>query len=124
MIRNYIKIAFRNLFMNKVYSLINITGLALGMAVVILISLLVYDEYSFDRFHTNLDSIYRLAEIQKQEDGLHKVVVTPGPLADVLKKDFSEIEQTLRIGNQAGLLQNGKQRLETEILVIDPSFAD
>jgi putative ABC transport system permease protein len=122
MIRNYIKIAFRNLFMNKVYSLINITGLALGMAVVILISLLVYDEYSFDRFHTNLDSIYRLAEIQKQEDGLHKVVVTPGPLADVLKKDFSEIEQTLRIGNQAGLLQNGKQRLETEILVIDPSF--
>ena len=122
MLVNYIKIAFRNLFINKVYSLINITGLGLGMAVVILISLLAYDEYSFDRFHKNLDSIYRLAEIQKQEDGLHKVAVTPGPLAEALKNDFKEIEQTLRIGQQGGLLQNGKQRLETEILVVDPSF--
>ena len=78
MIRNYIKITFRNLFINKVYSLINITGLALGMAVVILISLLVYDEYSFDRFHKNLDSIYRLAEIQKQEDTTQKQITNPG----------------------------------------------
>ena len=122
MIRNYLKIAFRSLVKNKVYSFINITGLALGMAVVILISLLVYDEYSFDRFHKNFDSIYRLAEIQKQDDGLHKVAITPGPLANALKNDFKEIEQTLRIGKQGGLLQNGKQRLETEILVIDPSF--
>lgn len=122
MLRNYIKIALRNLLINKVYSLINITGLALGMAVVMLISLLVYDEYTYDRFHQNLDSIYRLAEIQKQDDGLHKVVVTPGPLADALKNDFNEIEQTLRIGRQGGLLQNGKQKLETEMLVVDPSL--
>ncbi len=108
--------------MNKVYSLINITGLALGMTVVMLISLLVYDEYTYDRFHKNLDSIYRLAEIQKQDDGLHKVAITPGPLANALKNDFNEIEQTLRIGKQGGLLQNGKQRLETEVLVVDPSF--
>ncbi len=122
MLRNYIKIAFRNLAKNKVYSVINITGLALGMAVVILISLLVYDEYSYDRFHKNFKSIYRLAEIQKQNDGLHKVVVTPGPLAEALKNDFNEIEQTLRVGKQGGLLQNGNQRLETDILAVDPSF--
>lgn len=108
--------------MNKVYSVINITGLALGMAVVLLISLLVYDEYSYDRFHKNFKSIYRLAEVQKQNDGLHKVAVTPGPLAEVLKNDFNEIEQTLRVGKQGGLLQNGNQRLETEVLVVDPSF--
>jgi len=122
MLRNYIKIAFRNLAKNKVYSVINITGLALGMAVVILISLLVYDEYSYDRFHKNFKSIYRLAEIQKQNDGLHKVVVTPGPLAEALKNDFNEIEQTLRVGKQGGLLQNGNQRFETDILAVDPSF--
>ncbi len=122
MLRNYLKIAWRNLLINKVYSLINITGLALGMAVVLLISLLVYDEYSYDRFHKNFASIYRLAEVQKQNDGFHKVAITPGPLANALKNDFNEIEQTLRIGKQGGLLQNGNQKLETELLVVDPSF--
>ena len=123
MICNYLKIAFRNLVRNKVYSIINIAGLALGIAVVLLIALFVYDEYSHDRFHKNFNSIYRVTEVQKQEDGLHAVAVTPGLLADALKKDFAEIEQTLRIGRQPGLIQNGDKKLETDnILVIDPSF--
>ena len=123
MLHNYLKIAFRNLVRNKVYSFINIAGLAVGMAVVLLIALFIYDEYSHDRFHKNFGSIYRITEVQKQEDGFHTVAVTPGLLADALKKDFAEIEQTLRIGRQPGLIQNEDKKLETDnILVIDPSF--
>ncbi len=123
MLRNYLKIALRNLLRNKVYSFINICGLAVGMAVVMLIGLWIYDEYSYDRFHKNFDSIYRLTEVQKQEDGFHPVAVTPGLLANALKKDFAEIEQTLRIGRQGGLLQYEDKILETDnILVADPSL--
>jgi putative ABC transport system permease protein len=123
MLKNYLKIAFRNLSKHKVFSFINITGLALGMAVVMLISFFVYDEYSFDRFHKNFNEIYRITETQKQEDGTHPVAVTPGLLADALKNDFSEIEQTLRVGKQPGLLQIKDKKLETDnILVADPSL--
>jgi putative ABC transport system permease protein len=123
MLQNYLKIALRNLLKNRVYSFINILGLAIGMAVVLLISLFIYDEYSYDRFNKNFDSIYRLTEFQKQEDGFHLVAVTPGLLANALKKDFAEIEQTLRIGQQGGLIQNDDKRLETNnILVVDPTL--
>ncbi|HAK77922.1 MAG TPA: hypothetical protein DCM71_13685, partial [Runella sp.] len=62
MLRNYLKIAFRNLLKNKVYSFINIGGLAVGMAVAMLIGLWVYDELSFDTYHTECD---RIALLQK-----------------------------------------------------------
>jgi putative ABC transport system permease protein len=123
MLQNYLKIALRNLLRNKVFSFVNITGLALGIAVVMLISLFVFDEYNHDRFHQNFSSIYRITEIQKQEDGTHPVAVTPGPLAVSLKNDFSEIDQTLRIGKQGGMIEYGDKKLETDnILVADPSL--
>ena len=60
MIRNYIKTAWRNLVKNKFYSIINIAGLTLGLAIGILILLWVQDELSFDSFHKNAANIYRL----------------------------------------------------------------
>src|ERR1700712_2576549 len=60
MFKNYFKIAFRNLVKNKVYSFINIGGLAIGMAVAMLIALWVYDEITFNRSHQNYDSIAQL----------------------------------------------------------------
>lgn len=62
MFRNYIKIAFRNLLKNKGYSVINIGGLAVGMAVAIMIGLWVYDEFAFDRYHENYDRIAKVVE--------------------------------------------------------------
>jgi putative ABC transport system permease protein len=59
MFKNYLKIALRNIVRQKVYSSINIAGLAIGMACFILISLWVRDELSYDRFHENGDRIYR-----------------------------------------------------------------
>lgn len=125
MIHNYLKIAFRNLVKNKVYSFINIGGLAVGMAVVILIALFVHDEYNYDRFHPNFNQIYRVTENQKQSDGNHLIAVTPSPLAAALKNDFSEIDKTVRIGQWSGLLQgNGKNLEPDRILIVDQSLFD
>ena len=69
MLGNYIKIAVRNLLKYKVYSFINIVGLSVGLASFILIYLYIADEFSFDRFHRNADSIYRIANSWMESDG-------------------------------------------------------
>src|SRR6185369_4012329 len=63
MIKNYFKTAFRNLARNKIYSFINIAGLSIGLACAMFIMLYVKDEVSFDRFHKNVNNIYRIARI-------------------------------------------------------------
>ena len=62
MFKNYFKTAFRNLERNKVYSFINIAGLSIGLACAMFIMLYVKDEVSFDRFHKNVNNIYRIAK--------------------------------------------------------------
>ena len=62
MLKNYLTIAFRNLWKNKVYSFLNIGGLAVGMAVAMLIGLWMYDEFSYNRYHQNYDRIVRVMQ--------------------------------------------------------------
>ncbi len=123
MLRNYLKIAWRNLLRNKVYSGVNIVGLAVGLACCMAIGLYVLDEFQYDRFHANYDRIYRVAEHQKQPEGWFDVAITPGPLAPTLTKDFPEVEQTVRIGRWHGSLSQGRQTTEAEnMLIVDPAF--
>ena len=92
MLRNYFKIASRNLIRHKVYSLINVVGLAVGMACAVLIMLWVNYELSYDEFHKNADRLYRVAFTNAQKDfyGYYE----PGPLANYLKDNFPEVEQS------------------------------
>ncbi len=123
MLQNYFKIAVRTLQRHRLYSLLNIGGLALGMACCLLIALYVYDEFSYDRFNPKYNRIYRVVEKQKQANGIFDVAVTPGPLAEALKKDFPEVEQVTRIGRWSGLLTQGSRAIEPEqLLIVDPSF--
>ncbi len=123
MLRNYFKIAFRQLWRNRLYSLLNIGGLALGMACCLLIGLHVYDEWSHDRFNANYGHIYRITEKQQQPGGVFDVAVTPGPLAPALAKDFPEVQQTVRVGQWSGLLTQGRQAVEPEqMLIVDAGF--
>ncbi|HKZ64698.1 MAG TPA: ABC transporter permease, partial [Chitinophagaceae bacterium] len=69
MIRNYFKIAFRNLAKYRAYSIINIFGLMIGIACFLVIALYVFDELTFDRFHRNADYIYRVVEERTSETG-------------------------------------------------------
>lgn len=116
MLRNYVKIAFRSLWRNPLYSLLNIGGLALGIACCLLIALYVYDERSYDRFHANATAIYRVTEKSKQPEGVFDVANTPGPLAASLRKDFPEVVETARIGQWHGQLKIGRQIYEEKQL--------
>ena len=123
MFRNYLKITLRQLWRNRLYSLINIGGLALGVACCLLIALYVCDEWSYDRFNANYDHIYRVTEKQKQPDGIFDMAVTPGPLAPALAKDFPEVQQTTRVGQWPGRLTQGRQAVEPEkMLIVDAGF--
>ena len=92
MLTNYLKIAFRNLWKNKTFSLINVLGLALGMACSLLILLWVQDERSVDAFHANKNQLYRIYMREFFSGKVQGVIWTPGPLADELKKSIPEIQ--------------------------------
>jgi len=94
MIKNYIKIAFRNLWRQKGYTVINIAGMAAGLAVCLLIGLYVQNELSYDQFHEDADFIYRVVQKEADADGL----AWSGPQMGLrLDEDFSQIEEVMRL---------------------------
>ncbi|RYF53230.1 MAG: ABC transporter permease, partial [Cytophagaceae bacterium] len=97
MIRNYAKIAWRNLTQSKGYSALTISGLALGLAVSLLSILYVADELSYDRYHEKADRIYRInSDISFSLNAL-KAASSPTPMGQTLKRDFPEVEEATRI---------------------------
>ncbi|MBD2751566.1 ABC transporter permease [Spirosoma validum] len=92
MLRNYIKIAWRNLWKNKTFSFINILGLALGMACSLLIMIWVQDELHMDRYHKNDSRLYRVMENQHYVGVINTYASTPGILAENIVKDIPEIQ--------------------------------
>jgi putative ABC transport system permease protein len=104
MLKNYIKVALRNLWKNKAFSAINIIGLASGLAVCLLIVLYVVDELSYDKWNRNADRIYRLDADIFFNNTSAIFAVAPDPLAPTLKRDFPEIEEEVRINNQSDIL--------------------
>jgi putative ABC transport system permease protein len=97
MLKNYIKIALRNIFRNKLYSLINLTGLAIGLAACLMIWLWVQDELSFDRFHTNAERIYRVERKFDFRDMHGQAPVTSPPYGPALVNDYPEVENYVRM---------------------------
>ncbi len=101
MLGNYLKTTFKNLMRYKVYSLINIFGLALGLASGMLILMYIQYELSYDRFHENADRVF---SVNYQDPGRFflgndKFAVTPLPLAPALMRDFPDVEAATRIKN-------------------------
>jgi putative ABC transport system permease protein len=104
MFKNYLKLAFRNLWKNKGFSAINILGLASGLAVFLLIVLYVFDEMSYDRYNEKADRIYRIhSDLFFNGTQLSSAQV-PEPLALTLKKDYPQIEEMVRFNNQGDIL--------------------
>ena len=97
MIHNYLTVAIRNLLRQPVYSLINIVGLAIGMAACMLIVLYIQDELSYDRYHPNADQIYRI--VDDIESGGQTILTAGSPLswAPALKRDYPEVERFVRM---------------------------
>ncbi|HEY1055734.1 MAG TPA: ABC transporter permease, partial [Emticicia sp.] len=99
MIRNYLKIAFRNLVKNKVFSAINVFGLAIGIATCLIIVLFVQDEWSYDRFNEKADRIVRVVLRGMMNGEAMKEAVTMAPTAHTLKNDYPEVEEATRLRN-------------------------
>jgi putative ABC transport system permease protein len=97
MIKNFFKIAFRNIARHKGFTFINVTGLAIGLAASLLILLWVQDEFSFERFNLNSENIYRVEEDQFYSGARYHVTVTPVPGGPVWKEKIPEIEDQVRI---------------------------
>lgn len=94
MLRIYLKLAWRNLIRNKVYSGIHLVGLTVGMTCFIMIALYIQFELSFDTHHANADRIYRVVQQQKGNEisGTDFLAVSPRPVGIAMKKDFPEVE--------------------------------
>src|SRR5580693_5481451 len=115
MFKNYLKTAFRNLVKNKFYTLINIIGLALGIATCLLILLYVMDELSYDRYNLNANRIYRVNNEIKFGDNHVDLAVAPSLMGTTMVKEIPQVEQYTRIQWHGSLLiRKGSENLREE----------
>jgi len=129
MIRNYFKIAFRNLFRYKGFSFINIFGLATGMACSLLIFLFVKDEISYDRFHKDSDKIYRVVKDFVNDDGSRLPdATTPPALSPAMQREIPEVAHVTRVFPNWGanflIRYADKKIMEEKLCRVDSSFFD
>ncbi|HEY2347947.1 MAG TPA: ABC transporter permease, partial [Puia sp.] len=123
MFRNYLKVAVRNLLRNKTFSIINIAGLAVGMASAILIILWIQNEMSYDRFHANSDRLYEVWGNDVYDGAVRSGVSTPEIMQPVLKKDVPEIDKAARVSwGEDYLFQVGEKSLKPHGMTVDPDF--
>jgi putative ABC transport system permease protein len=123
MLKNYLKIAFRNIIKHKTYSFINVFGLALGIACSVLVFLFVRHEMSYDRFHENGAQIYRVNLSAKTPDGGVKIKAgQPPPLAPTLKASFPEILRATRLKTGSVVIRASEDMIKEKVLYADNDF--
>ncbi len=127
MIKNYIKIALRNLRRNKLYSLLNIAGLAIGITCCILILLYVQDELSYDRFHENADRIYRVTTHFVLKDRIMDFASTAHVQGPMFKEAYPEVENYVRFnsyGSRRMIRYKDVSYAEEKFIWVDNSVFD
>ncbi len=130
MIQNYLKIAIRSIFRNKLTAFINIAGLAIAMASALMIYLFVTDEISYDKYNKNADRVYRVTRNFLDRNGvpnLHLATVAP-PIGPLMKNDYGEIERmarTLQFNLVMAIEENGERSKiasENEVYLTEPDL--
>jgi putative ABC transport system permease protein len=121
MLQNYLKIAWRSLNKHRFFSLVNICGLAIGVAAFWMITLYVTDELSYDRYHEKADRIFRVVQHGKWNTGGFDLAITAIPYAPALKADYPEVEEAIRIDMEGGgkITYNDKQFTANDIAFTD-----
>jgi putative ABC transport system permease protein len=123
MLKNYFKIAWRNLLRSKTYSALVVFGLATGMTCAIIIALYVRDELSFDRYHRNAADIYRVNLNIKWEDNAFNMGFASPPFGPTLKQDYPEVKNMLRIKKDNSVFRAGEKSLRVkEVIFADSSL--
>jgi putative ABC transport system permease protein len=127
MFKNYFKTALRNLLKNKIFSFINIFGLAIGLACCILMFLFISSELSYDKFIVHSGNIYRVTSIADGPSGKTDLAVTPSPWAPLMQQDYPEIKSYVRLFKDEKSLvgQPGEEHnYEKDFLFCDSTFFD
>jgi len=130
MIKNYLKVAFRSLIKQKIYTIINVLGLSVGIASCLLITMFVVDEFSYDKFHEKADRIYKVVLERKYPNHATNYAVIPHSYADVMGRDFPEVASVIKMGgpfnnvvvNYTNSQNEVKQFEENFIMAADSNF--
>ncbi|MBC7874406.1 MAG: ABC transporter permease, partial [Ferruginibacter sp.] len=124
MLKNYLKIAIRNLGKHKLFSFINIFGLALSMSIGLIVIMRLQDDFSYDRFHPQPGRTYRIiSDVTNKEGQDFRLASTPLPLAAELQQKYGFIENTVRIYPAwGGKVSSGNKHLSLKVAFTEPSF--
>ncbi len=122
MIKNILKVAFRNLLRSKGFSVINISGLAIGMASAIIILLWIYNEVSYDRFHVQKDNLYELWNRGSYSGKLQCWDNTPPVMGPAVKQEYPEVTDVTRIYSRWYVTRAGEQKISSSAIITDAAF--
>lgn len=126
MFKNYLIVALRNIKRNKIFSIINISGLAIGLAISSMILMYVINELTYDRFHENHENIYRVTSILEAQGNKLTGPITMAPLAPKLEADYPEVKHATRMTSEHNPVVEYEDKLlyQDNVYYTDPSFFD
>ena len=126
MLKHYVKVAFRLIKRSFLFSSINMLGFVLGMTAAFLIYLWIVDELTFEDFHKNGDSVYRVIAVNRDEGGqVKESVYTVAPLSKTFREDFPQVENATFMLNFGTLnLHSGADLIEAKYTYVDTTFFD
>jgi putative ABC transport system permease protein len=124
MLKNYLLVTFRNLFKNRVFTIINILGLGIGLSVCIVAFFNHMFNYEFDRTNENFNEIYRINSFRDMEAREQEYGVVPATLGLEIKKDIPGIEKSARLVRSGSPVKEGEDIFPTQISYVDPEFLD
>jgi putative ABC transport system permease protein len=124
MFKNYLKTTLRNIWRNKLYSFINLFGLAIGLCGCLLIFLYVKDEVSYDKFHQKLDRIYRVNVKSEYEGNVHISSISNMPIGETMQKELPGVETFVRLSGDQRLVRVGNQAFMEELHNVDANFLE
>ncbi len=122
MLRSYLTVALRALQKHKTHAIINVTGLALALAVCVLIALYVRHEMSYDQFHEHADRIVQVTQVAQFENEESRTAMIPAPLPAVLRTRAPGVEQIVALKSGTVVAKQGNELFEAEALYAGPSF--
>ena len=123
MLKNYLKVALRNMSKYKGYTFINMAGLTLGIAICFVLFLWVKDELNYDRFHTDADPVYRSLWKAKYGEAEWETPLVPVPLANALEQEFPEVVRaTQAYRSSLTFRQKSEFVNEKKVLYVDEDF--
>jgi putative ABC transport system permease protein len=122
MLLHYLKIMYRNLWKSKLYSTINIAGLALGLTCCMLIVLYNKDEKSYDQFHKNKNQLHRVVATTSNDKETQKLGISNSPAGPAFKEELPEVKAFVRVENDYAVVKNGNEVFGQDIVNADSNF--